>query len=216
MHSQRTPQKHIPSPIPLWKSWEVVGLTISGFSRAKMAKVDSLSQEHLVLNESTSTVLQPLADQDPSREELHERNTRARARTHTRTHRERHTHKHKEKSDAVNIREPRQIKESKEKRKNGGSNPTALSRLFNPLYISAAAAGTRTQRTGGDDEALQGGVLQLSARTHYRNTLPTLTSEPLGIIIIIIIVVLIIIIIIIKKIIIIILIVTCCFKWAKY
>lgn len=125
------------------------------------------------------------------------RETRARA--HTRTHRERHTHKHKEKSDAVNIREPRQIKESKGKRKNGGSNPTALSRLFNPLYISAAAAGTRTQRTGGDDEALQGGVLQLSARTHYRNTLPTLTSEPLGIIIIIIIVVIIIIIIIIKN-----------------
>lgn len=113
MHSQRTPQKHIPSPIPLWKSWEVVGLTISGFSRAKMAKVDSLSQEHLVLNESTSTVLQPLADQDPSREELHERNTRARTHVHTQTH----THKHKEKSDAVNIREPRQIKESKEKRK---------------------------------------------------------------------------------------------------
>lgn len=95
MHSQRTPQKHIPSPIPLWKSWEVVGLTISGFSRAKMAKVDSLSQEHLVLNESTSTVLQPLADQDPSREELHERNTRAR--THTYTQRETHTQAQREK-----------------------------------------------------------------------------------------------------------------------
>lgn len=93
----------------------------------------------------------------------------------------------------MNIREPRQKTESKEKRKNSGSNPTALPRLFNPLYISAAAAGTRTQRTEGGDEALRGGVLQLSARTHYRNTLLTLTSEPLGIIIIIIIVVIIII-----------------------
>lgn len=50
----------------------VAALTMSGFSRAKMAKVDSLSHTHLVLNESTSTALQPLADQDPSREELHE------------------------------------------------------------------------------------------------------------------------------------------------
>ncbi|TNN57626.1 hypothetical protein EYF80_032156 [Liparis tanakae] len=38
-----------------------------------MAKVDSLSHTHLVRNESTSTALQPLADQDPSREELHGR-----------------------------------------------------------------------------------------------------------------------------------------------
>lgn len=35
-----------------------------------MAKVDSLSHTHLVRNESTSTALQPLADQDPSRDEL--------------------------------------------------------------------------------------------------------------------------------------------------
>jgi hypothetical protein len=48
-----------------------VGLTMSGFSRAKMAKVDSLSHTHLVLNESTTTALQFRADQVPSREELH-------------------------------------------------------------------------------------------------------------------------------------------------
>lgn len=35
-----------------------------------MAKVESLSHTHLVRNESTGTALQPLADQDPSREEL--------------------------------------------------------------------------------------------------------------------------------------------------
>lgn len=49
---------------------EAAGLTRSDWSRAKMAKVDSLSHTHLVRNESTSTALQPLADQDPSREEL--------------------------------------------------------------------------------------------------------------------------------------------------
>ena len=58
-----------------------------------MAKVDSLSHTHLVLNESTSTALQPLADQDPSREELHGR------KTHTDTH----AHAHRQKGDAVNI-----------------------------------------------------------------------------------------------------------------
>ena len=46
---------------------------MSGFSRAKMAKVDSLSHTHLVLNESSGTALQPLADQDPSSEELRKR-----------------------------------------------------------------------------------------------------------------------------------------------
>ena len=95
MHPHKTPQKkHTPSPIALTstKSREVVGLTISGFSRAKMAKVDSLSHTHLVLNESTSTALQPLADQDPSREELHGRKTHTHTHTHTRTHTQTHTH----------------------------------------------------------------------------------------------------------------------------
>lgn len=46
---------------------------MSGFSRAKMAKVESLSHTHLVLNESTGTALQPLADHDPSSEELREK-----------------------------------------------------------------------------------------------------------------------------------------------
>lgn len=60
-----------------------------------MAKVDSLSHTHLVLNESTSTALQPLADQDPSREELH-----GRKHTHARRHTDRHTQR--DRSDAVN------------------------------------------------------------------------------------------------------------------
>lgn len=72
-----------------------VGLTISGFSRAKMAKVDSLSHTHLVLNESTSTALQPLADQDPSREELH-------GRKHTHTHAGTQTDTQRDRGDAVN------------------------------------------------------------------------------------------------------------------
>lgn len=46
---------------------------MSGFSRAKMAKVESLLHTHLVLNESTGTALQPLADHDPSSEELREK-----------------------------------------------------------------------------------------------------------------------------------------------
>ena len=37
-----------------------------------MAKVERLSHTHLVLNESTSTALQPRADHDPSSEELEE------------------------------------------------------------------------------------------------------------------------------------------------
>lgn len=36
-----------------------------------MAKVETLSHTHLVLNEWTGTALQLRADQDPSREELH-------------------------------------------------------------------------------------------------------------------------------------------------
>ena len=85
-------------------------LTMSGFSRAKMAKVDSLSHTHLVLNESTSTALQPLADQDPSREELHGRKTHTHTHTRTPTQTDTHTHTHAERererrrrSDAVNI-----------------------------------------------------------------------------------------------------------------
>lgn len=45
-------------------------LTISGLSRAKMAKVDSLSHTHLVRNELTDTALQLRVDQEPSSEEL--------------------------------------------------------------------------------------------------------------------------------------------------
>lgn len=47
------------------------GLTESKLTRAKMAKVETLSHTHLVRNEWTGTALQLRADQDPSREELH-------------------------------------------------------------------------------------------------------------------------------------------------
>lgn len=47
------------------------GLTESKLTRAKMAKVETLSHTHLVLDEWTGTALQLRADQDPSREELH-------------------------------------------------------------------------------------------------------------------------------------------------
>lgn len=66
-----------------------------------MAKVDSLSHTHLVLNESTGTALQPLADQDPSSDELethtrrHARKARADRKTNRQTHRTR--------GDAVNV-----------------------------------------------------------------------------------------------------------------
>lgn len=46
-------------------------LTESKLTRAKMAKVETLSHTHLVRNEWTGTALQLRADQDPSREELH-------------------------------------------------------------------------------------------------------------------------------------------------
>lgn len=67
-----------------------------------MAKVDSLSHTHLVLNESTSTALQPLADQDPSREEL-KTHTQARTQPHTHTNTWTDRQTHRERSDAVNI-----------------------------------------------------------------------------------------------------------------
>lgn len=84
------------TPLASRKEREAGTLTMSGFSRAKMAKVDSLSHTHLVRNESTSTALQPLADQDPSREELH---THSHARTQAGTHarRQARTHAQKEK-----------------------------------------------------------------------------------------------------------------------
>ena len=48
-----------------------IRLTTSGFDRAKMAKVESPSHTHLVLNESIGTALQFRGDQEPSRERLH-------------------------------------------------------------------------------------------------------------------------------------------------
>ncbi len=54
----------------LKKTIEMARLTTSGLRRAKMAKVESLSHKHLVVLESTGTVLQPRADQEPSNEEL--------------------------------------------------------------------------------------------------------------------------------------------------
>lgn len=70
-----------------------------------MAKVDSLSHTHLVLNKSTGTALQPLADQDPSSDEL-ETHTRRHARTQgTRGQKDKQTdtQTHRTRGDAVNV-----------------------------------------------------------------------------------------------------------------
>lgn len=84
-----------------------------------MAKVESLSHTHLVRNESTGTALQPLADQDPSREELEYTYTEAR----TDGQKDRHTDKTR--CGECRGRQPRSFKEKKDKGREKGGERTA-------------------------------------------------------------------------------------------
>lgn len=149
------------TPLTSRKEREAGTLTISGFSRAKMAKVDSLSHTHLVRNESTSTALQPLADQDPSREELRT-HSHARRQAGRRAGTQAHTHAHKEKRDAVNE------DSSSQRRKRAGQIRNDVCLLFHFTSPRLQHRGCRERR-----------VRARSARLHERTAAPASTRTPL-------------------------------------
>lgn len=152
------------TPLASRKEREAGTLTMSGFSRAKMAKVDSLSHTHLVRNESTSTALQPLADQDPSREELHTHSharTQAGRHARTQTGRRAHTHR-KRKRDAVNE------DSSSQRRKRAVQ-------IRNDAWLLLHFTFPRLQRRRCRERR----VRARSARLHERTAAPASTRTPL-------------------------------------